>query len=394
MPQFNRIPHELAAVSGIYIHIPFCRKACHYCDFHFSTSRAAAGQMVESLAREILLRGRVWPEQPRTLYFGGGTPSLLTRDQLQQLFRALQDVWGTVPWEEVTLEANPEDLSPEALSAWRDLGVTRLSIGIQSLQDDTLQWMNRAHTAREALDGVERAHRAGFPHLSIDLIYSLPEPHHLHWAQDLRRALDLPIDHLSAYLLTVEPRTVLGHRVERGDTLPLPDDRTVEQYALLRESTEQAGFQHYEVSNFARPGGHARHNSRYWDGTPYLGIGPGAHSFDGQRRLAQPGNNPRYIRTLRAAADADAIPLETEVLTSTDRYNETLMTGLRTAAGIDLRGLAHRFGCRPDTDLPRDWERLLAAGILSPTGTPDSYRISPAHWLLGDTVAATFFRTD
>jgi oxygen-independent coproporphyrinogen-3 oxidase len=394
MPQFNGNPSEIAAVSGLYIHIPFCRKACHYCDFHFSTSLQGMEAMVDALAKEIEMRGRVWPDPPTTLYFGGGTPSLLNAAQLGRLMVAIRATWGTTAWEEITLEANPEDLAEAALQAWLDLGITRLSVGTQSLQDPTLQWMNRAHSAREAIDGLERAHRLGFKHLSTDLIYGLPAPFDAHWEQDLRETLALPIDHLSAYILTVEPRTVLGNRVKKGEAHPLPDEQTALQYSLLCETMAQNGWDHYEVSNFAKPGGHARHNRSYWNGTPYLGIGPGAHTFDGRHRYAHPGNNPRYIRSLAHAQAAQDIPLEADLLSPTDRYNETLMTGFRTAQGISLAGLDAQWGIRPDRAERETWQRLCDSGHIIPTGTPDGYRIAEPHWLIGDSLAATFFETD
>ena len=394
MPQFNGNPSEIADVSGIYIHIPFCRKACHYCDFHFSTTLGGMEAMVDALAREIKLRGGVWPYPPTTLYFGGGTPSLLNASQMGRIMASVRATWGDVRWEEVTLEANPEDLSEAALKSWLDLGITRLSVGTQSLQDKTLQWMNRAHTAREALDGLERAHRLGFQHLSADLIYGLPAPFDAHWEADLRDTLALPIDHLSAYILTVEPRTVLGHRVKKGEAIPLPDERTAQQYELLCETLARGGWGHYEVSNFARTGGHARHNSLYWNGTPYLGIGPGAHTFDGHHRYAHPGNNPRYLRAMAQAQVAQDIALEADLLTPTDRYNETLMTGFRTARGIGLADLDTRWGMRPDREDAETWQRLCDSGHLIPTAEPGSYRVAEPHWLIGDSLAAAFFQTD
>ena len=349
--------------------------------------------MVDALAKEIRLRGTVWPNPPTTLYFGGGTPSLLTPFQLGRLMAAVRQTWEGVSWEEITLEANPEDLSEAALMAWLDLGITRLSVGTQSLQDATLQWMNRAHSAREAIAGLERASRLGFKHLSTDLIYGLPAPFDTHWEQDLQDTLALPIDHLSAYILTVEPRTVLGHRVKNGEALPLPDEQTARQYALLCQTLAHRGWDHYEVSNFAQPGGHARHNRLYWNSTPYLGIGPGAHSFDGRPRYAHPGNNPRYLRNLAQAQVAQDIPLEADLLTPIDRYNESLMTGFRTANGIHLQELDHLWGLRPDREERETWRRLCDSGHVIPTGTPDGYRIAEPHWLIGDSLAAAFFQT-
>ena len=378
---------------GIYLHIPFCRKACVYCDFHLSTSLENRGAVVAAMCEEIALRQPMtatWGT-PRTLYFGGGTPSLLHPDELALLFDALKEAFPHAVWEEVTLEANPEDLTPSHLAAWRSLGIDRLSIGIQTFDDALLAWMNRAHTGAQAEAAAYLAHAAGFRRISIDLIYGIPGCTPEAQSHTIERALALPVTHLSAYALTVEPRTALGHRVARGSEQPAPDETTVGAYADLCRRVATAGGTHYEVSNFALAGGEpAVHNRAYWSGRPYLGIGPGAHGFTGTTRYANVANNRRYVDALAQGAAFDT----REALTDMDRYNEHVMTGLRTAEGISPAALEAAFGLRPDQDEPVAWERALRSGELVPTGQSDRVRIPEPLWMVGDTLAARFFHVD
>jgi oxygen-independent coproporphyrinogen-3 oxidase len=380
-------------VFGIYIHIPFCRKACIYCDFHFSTRLESRGEVMDALCREIALRKeetRDWGT-PSTLYFGGGTPSVLTSGELDALFGALDHAFPRTVWDEVTLEANPEDITPEVLAVWQDRGITRLSIGIQTFDDTLLSWMNRSHSGKQAEEAVQAARAAGFKRLSADLIYGLPGRSEADWATDVDRVLALPVSHLSAYVLTVEPRTALGHRVERGEEFPAPDEAVLRSYALLTERARRAGADHYEVSNFALAGGErAVHNAAYWRGIRYLGIGPGAHGFTGTHRYANVSNNRKYVTAVRAGI----LPESREALSLQDRYNERIMTGLRTAEGIEPEALEAEFALRPDVEEAAAWKRALDRGELVPGGRVGAWRVAEASWMIGDSIASRFFRVD
>ena len=375
---------------GIYIHIPFCRTACHYCDFHFSTNTQTMAAMETALVRELDLR--IAAENPdfqqlQSIYFGGGTPSLFHLSGLEALLKRMLP--HAPNCREVTLEANPEDVTPERLEAWLNMGINRLSIGLQSFDQTQLDWMNRQHSAEDAAAAVRLAAEAGFRHISADLIYGLPN-RALSFEDELKQFTALPVDHLSAYILTVEDRTVLGRRVEQG-AQDVPEDETVEaEYGRLCDAMAEAGFEHYEVSNWAKPGGHAVHNQHYWSGLPYWGIGPGAHGFDGTHRYANVANNPKYIRALAGASSAADLPCETETLSSTDRYNESLMTGLRTARGIDMTDLESRFGLRPDVTEPEAWRRFLNQGILKEV-SGGVYRIAEPHWVMADAIVTELF---
>ena len=382
-------------MAGVYIHIPYCRQACHYCDFHFSTRASSAQNMVQSIVRESQLRAHLEPAWRNhsidTLYIGGGTPSLLDERLILDL---VEGVAGALNLDvhnlkEVTMEANPEDLEEPKLEAWLKAGINRLSIGIQSFDDDTLTWMNRAHTGREAERGVQQAQRAGFSNITVDLIYGVPTDRN--WTRDVDTALSLPIQHLSAYALTVEPRTVLGTRVAKGQQAPLSDERAVSEYLHLCDVMANLGWNHYETSNWAAPQHDswwsARHNASYWSGRPYLGLGPGAHGFVPPTRYANVANNPKYLRALSESR----LAYTEEHLTSVDRYNEQLMTGLRTANGIHLEVLERQFGMRPDVLEPAAWEAAIHHGSLVPT--PDGgHRIPEERWITGDQVAASFFQ--
>ncbi|MCC7246800.1 MAG: radical SAM family heme chaperone HemW [Saprospiraceae bacterium] len=325
-------------MAGLYLHIPFCKRACHYCNFHFSTSLKLKEPLLASILREIdLQRDYLGGAELRSIYLGGGTPSLLSVAELETIFQKIYEIFpvkNDLPDFEVTLEANPDDLN----EAWlNDLKartpVNRLSIGIQSFHDDDLKWMNRAHSAEHALTALELAAKTGFHDLTIDLIYGAPTTSDAQWADNLRRFFDFGIPHLSAYCLTVEDGTALGTWVRREQQPPLDEEKAQRQFEYLMSATADAGYEQYEISNFALPGRYARHNSSYWSGEPYLGIGPSAHSFNGQSRQWNKPNNALYIQSL----ENGQVPFELEVLTRENRYHEYVMTGLRTMWGVDLR---------------------------------------------------------
>jgi len=348
-------------------------------------------QMGQALSREMNLRLAGETATFDTLYFGGGTPSLLGMAELEQLMAVANQHRTGDNWAECTLEANPEDITAERCDGWLALGINRLSIGVQTFDNDLLGWMNRQHSGAQAEEAIRIAAAAGFEHLTADLIYGLPGRTKARWQNDLDRMLGLPLDHLSAYILTVEPRTVLGHRVEQGLDSEPEEEAVSMAYETLCRQTAAAGFAHYEVSNFARPRAEAIHNSRYWAGDAYVGIGPGAHGFDGQRtRWANLANNPRYVKAVLAAKHRDELPETVETLTDVDRYNEAIMTGLRTARGVDPEGLEHAFGLRPDVVEPAAWRAALAAEELVEIGE-GRVRVAERSWLVGDSVAARFF---
>ena len=287
-------------MPGLYLHIPFCKQACHYCDFHFSTSMALKGKLVDALVREVELRRDYLGEQAtlETIYFGGGTPSLLTAGELDTLFAAIHRHFQIAPQAEITLEANPDDLTADKLRELANSPINRLSIGLQSFHEPHLRLMNRAHTAAESARSVRLAQEAGFENISVDLIYGVPAPDHGIWEQDMAAVFALQVPHLSCYALTIEPDTVFGRRLRKGQFTPPPDDFVARQFELLLAQMSAHGYEQYEITNFCLPGRESRHNSNYWRGVPYLGLGPSAHSFDGTSREFAVANNTRYVTSL------------------------------------------------------------------------------------------------
>ncbi len=331
-------------MSGIYIHIPFCRHACDYCNFHFATSLRQKPELVEALQREIALTpfhsGDAASRQIGTLYFGGGTPSLLTDSELNSLLEAVQARFSLAADAEITLEANPDDIRPAQLQAWSGAGINRLSIGIQSFSDADLQWMQRGHSAADALRCIETVREAGYNRFSIDLIYGTPGLTDEQWAQHLETAIRLQVPHLSCYALTVEPRTPLEKKIRLQRKADVDPEQQARQFLLAMDRLQEAGYEHYEISNWALPGQYSRHNRSYWEGVPYYGFGPSAHAFDGSRRRWNVANNAAYIRALAGGE----LPFEEEVLTAEQQFNEYIMTALRTDAGISLSRLEKEFG--------------------------------------------------
>ncbi len=340
----TQVPSPREQEPSLYLHIPFCRRACTYCNFHFSTRLEGRDAVVDAMIQEVQWTASVVHQRRvATVYAGGGTPSVLTQAQWQRLMDAVRTHFEWSESAEVTLEVNPEDATVENIRLWRTLGFNRFSMGIQSFDNRDLQAMNRSHTGEDAGAAILRAQDAGFINLSVDLIYGLPFGS---WEHTWERALALGVPHLSAYALTVEPRTALAHSVRQGTVVLPPDEDVAQQASLLRRRAREAGWAAYEVSNLAKPGWEAVHNRRYWTGSPYWGIGPGAHSFDGVRtRRANVSNNAVYQRYWSSAAHrrseywakahaAEHPAWEVEVLSNTERWNEWVMTSLRTAEGI------------------------------------------------------------
>ena len=327
-------------MSGIYIHIPFCKQACHYCDFHFSTSLKKRDQMVKALAKEIELRKNEFTEiTVETIYFGGGTPSVLTVAEIQLLIDTIYKNYKVSDIPEITLEANPDDLSIQRIKDYTNTRINRLSIGIQSFFEDDLRLMNRAHNAEEAKQCLTEATKY-FDNISVDLIYGIQNSTTEKWTQNIETALSFGVPHISSYALTVEPKTALAKFIEKGIIDDVDDAIAPEQFYLLKDTLESKGFVHYELSNFGKEGYFSRNNSAYWQGKSYIGIGPSAHSFNGKQRGWNIRNNSKYINAL----EHGELPIEIETLTVTDRYNEYIMTGLRTIWGVSLDKIEHDFG--------------------------------------------------
>ena len=377
-------------MPGLYLHIPFCKQACHYCDFHFSTSLALKSRMVTAIAHEIALRKDYLGPRPviDTVYFGGGTPSLLTASELEELFAAIETHFDLAPGAEITLEANPDDLTPARLTALAASPINRLSIGLQTFHGPHLELMNRAHTAAESATAVRRAQDAGFENLSIDLIYGIPAPGHHIWEADLANALALDVPHISAYSLTIEPGTAFAHWERKGRLVPPPDDFVATQFELLLTALRGAGYEQYETSSFCRPGRHSRHNSAYWAGVPYLGLGPSAHSFDGQNRQATLAHNQQYVT---AVLERHEVPATLDRLTPRDRANEYLITSLRTRQGTSLPHLHHALG----HDLTATHAPYLAQLETNGWATLDpqtqTLRLTDKGQLLADQIALELF---
>ena len=328
-------------MAGIYLHIPFCKKACHYCNFHFSTSLRQKNDFTGALLKEMVLQQNyLRGEAINTIYLGGGTPSLLEQEDLEMILGRLRGLFSIHPEAEYTLEANPDDISPAKLAAWRQAGINRLSIGIQSFFEEDLQWMNRAHNAQQAEACIRLAQEAGFHNLTIDLIYGTPGLTDARWQENVQKALALNVPHLSCYALTVEPGTALQKMIDQHKKEPVEEEKQARHFTGLMQWMQEAGYEHYEISNFAKPGFRSRHNTAYWQGTPYLGLGPSAHSFNGAARQWNIANNALYIQSLQNGA----VPFEAEELNAAQRLNEYIMISLRTAEGIDLNRLEREFG--------------------------------------------------
>lgn len=328
-------------MAGIYLHIPFCKQACHYCDFHFSTNTAIGKELVHAMGEEISLqRNYLQGESLDTVYFGGGTPSLLESADIAFLLEQVRESHPIASDAEITLEANPDDLSVEKCLALKDVGINRLSVGIQSFDNEVLTYLNRAHSSATALSSVRNARAAGFNNISIDLIYAIPGLSLDQWERNIAKALELKPQHISAYALTIEEKTPFGKWFARGTFLPVEESAAAEQMETLVAMLTAEGYRHYEVSNFALPGFESRHNVNYWKGGKYLGIGPSAHSYNIDSRQHNVSNNHLYVRSLQE----QRIPAQSEILKKEERINEYILTNLRTDTGCDLEVLKTGFG--------------------------------------------------
>lgn len=373
-------------MGGLYLHIPFCRQACRYCDFFFSVSLRYRDGFVEQLVREIRMRGRERAgEQLDTLYLGGGTPSLLSPGNLE---RILEAVYGSFTFRanaEVTMECNPDDLDRPFLDRLMNHGFNRLSIGVQSFHDRDLQLMRRSHNAEQAERSVKNAAEAGFENITMDLIYGIPGQSALEWEANLTRAISMPVAHLSAYHLTFEEGTVFDHWRRKGRLVPLPEEESLQHYALLREHLKAAGFDHYEISNFARGGKMSEHNLIYWNGSPYLGMGPSAHSFDGTTRSWNTASLKGYMEGIEAGTPVR----EVERLTTGERYHDYLITSLRTRWGAEPDHILHHFGEAYRNHFDRRAALFLGEGSMQINGK--RVAIHPDRWLITDHILRELF---
>lgn len=325
-------------MAGIYIHIPFCKQQCTYCDFHFSTTfDVYRERMIQALLNELKLRANDMSDKViETIYFGGGTPSLLTKSELNAFLDLMKALFTLDDTPEITLEANPDDCTEEQLANWREVGVNRLSIGIQSFKEMDLKWMNRAHTVAEAKTCFTLVQQAGFQNVTVDLMYGLPNLTEDEWREHIQTVVDWNVPHISSYCLTVEKNTVLEKRVRTGELRMADDEMQSRHFEILLETLEKNGIHQYEISNFAKPGFESRHNANYWKGVPYLGVGPSAHSYQGKIRRWNVANNSLYMK----GVENESVYWESEMLTAKDQFNELLLTGLRTTAGVSLEQLS------------------------------------------------------
>jgi oxygen-independent coproporphyrinogen-3 oxidase len=375
-------------MAGIYVHIPFCKKRCSYCDFHFSTTFSSyRGKLIEAICLELEMRKAELNDIPvETVYFGGGTPSLLMKGELASIMHAIRAHYQLVETPEITFEVNPDDATKENLIAWKEQGINRLSIGLQSFQESDLSWMNRSHSTQQGENAVRLSQVQGFDNISIDLIYGLPELSNEQWLSHLQQALNLNVQHISSYCLTIEPKTALNHFVAKGKLSRPTEDQQSEQFDLLVSTLGLAGFEQYEISNFAKDQKYAKHNSAYWNFTHYIGVGPSAHSFDGIQRRWNVANNTKYYQQMGKNQDW----YEVEILSASEKWNEYFLTGLRTKWGVLKRSILELGGFNP-TEL-KQLDSFLQNELMQQSD--DRYVLTEKGKLQADGIASSFFRLD
>lgn len=373
-----------------YFHIPFCKQACHYCDFHFSTSIKYKDELLEAMLQEIVLRASYLEDKKvDSIYFGGGTPSILEAKEIDRLIGQVAKYFEISSGAEITLEANPDDLDKKKVQELRNTEINRFSIGIQSFYEEDLRWMNRAHNAEEAKSSIMRVQDAGFENITCDLIYGYPLLTNLKWKSNMQQLIELEVPHISSYSMTVEKKTALAHMINKESTPPLNEEQSAEQMLMLIETLLSSGYEHYEISNFAKADRYARHNSNYWKGKPYLGIGPSAHSFNGTSRSWNIANNALYIKGILAKE----LPLETEQLSKNERFNEYVMTSLRTKWGIDQEYVKKEFGDDYLNSIKRSIEEYIhnrSVGISE----DGKIILNPSGKLIADQIASELFIVD
>ena len=376
-------------MAGIYIHIPFCKQACHYCDFHFSTSLQNKEAFLNALKKEIVLQKEYLnTEKISTIYFGGGTPSLLSKSELVEIFDCLKKNFQINEDAEITLEANPDDLTEEKIKELKATPINRLSIGIQSFYDEDLKLMNRAHASEESIKAVKFAQENGFENITIDLIYGIPGLTDHRWRNNLQIAFALNVNHISAYCLTVEPKTALAHQIKTGLVKNIDEQHGSEQFEIMLEAMHQNDFVQYEISNFCKNGAFSKHNSNYWKKENYLGLGPSAHSFNGESRQWNISNNALYIQSI----EKGGLNFEKEILSKEQRYNEYVMTSLRTIWGLDLNLIQQNFGEEYfDFCLKEVEQYIKTENVLN---EENKLYLSDKGKLIADKIASDLFKTE
>ncbi len=376
-------------MAGIYFHIPFCKQACHYCDFHFSTNFRNVTQLVYAMKVELRLRADyVDSELIETIYFGGGTPSAIPPHLIGELIDEVRQIHEVSKDAEISLEANPDDLTKENLQAWKSYGINRLSIGVQSFVDEHLKFMNRAHNSEEAINGLTWAKEIGITNITMDLIYGIPNMTMEQWHSNLQTFFDLDLPHLSAYGLTIEDQTHLGHLVKTHQVQTEKDSNYNVQFEYLMNATQAQGFDHYEISNFGKPGFYSGHNTAYWLGKKYVGIGPSAHSFNGKERSWNVASNMKYTKLLKE----EKLPSEIENLSINDQFNEYVLTRLRTIWGIETRQIKTQFGDKFQNILNSSITPYVRSGHVLFDGV--SYTLSTEGKYLADKISSDLFVID
>jgi len=372
-------------VSGIYIHIPFCKKACHYCNFHFSTNQNSKSAFIEAVCRELILRKSEYAsDEIQSIYFGGGTPTVLDVTELNTILKTVYKNYKVSETAEITLEANPDDLDLEKIKQLSNTKINRLSIGIQSFHESELSAMNRAHDAEDAKKCLELA-TAYFDNITIDLMFGMPTMSIELWRQNLRIAFEFGIKHLSCYSLTVEPKTALEHFIKKGSHPPMDDELAAQHFEVLLEETSAHGLTHYETCSFGHPDYFSKHNTSYWLGKTYMGVGPSAHSFDGTKRSWNVSNNSKYIKALVV----DKLPFESEVLSVENRFNEYIMTGLRTIWGISLGKIEADYGVKIKDHLLQNSKKFISSNTL--VIEDNHLKITTSGKFLSDGIASDLF---
>lgn len=370
-------------MAGIYVHIPFCKKACTYCNFHFSTSFQRKDELINAIVEEIRIQfAYLEGDLIKTIYYGGGTPSALPPADIARIHNTIRSYHKVAGDAEITLEANPDDITPDNLNAWLETGINRLSIGIQCFQDTLLIDWNRTHNAAQSKASLLLAKEHGFDNISADLIYGGAGLTDADWIYNIHTLMDLNIPHISCYALTVEQGTVLAHQIKKGRAKSPDDEQSSRQYEILQTTLLKNGYEQYEVSNFAKPGYRSKHNTGYWNGEKYLGIGPSAHSYNGVSRQWNVSNNVKYTHALQH----HKIPFEAEVLTDAQRFNEIIMTGLRTSKGIDMERLTEE----EKIHLHEAVKKYMDEGKIKVTAE-GKYALKPEYYFFADGIAADLF---
>lgn len=373
-------------MAGIYLHIPFCQKACIYCDFHFSTLLKNKEAITEALVKELKLRKTYLENNPvETIYFGGGTPTLLKHSQFERIFDEIFKEFKVVEFPEITVEANPDDITADKLNSLKSFGVNRLSIGVQSFFDEHLKFFNRSHNSNQAFNAVKTAQNLGIDNITLDLIYGFPQLTENQLEENLNKIDSLQVPHVSTYSLTVEPKTALHHLISKGKAPNLDDEVAAKHFELVRNFLKTKGFHHYEISNFGKPQFYSNHNSNYWWGKPYLGVGPSAHSYNLNTRSWNVANNSSYLKQLAA----NKLPHQEETLSTKDKFNEFILTGLRTKWGITFEGL-QKFPQQMAEAFQRELNPLLSKSVL--LKKEKGYVLNDEYWFKADGIAAELFQ--